>query len=412
MTYVILGAGPAGVVAAETLNKVDPAQDIMLIGDESEPPYSRMAIPYYLTGKIGEEGTYLRKSADHYSDRNIRVVRDRVTGIEISDRTVSLAAGGSQTFDKLLIATGSHPIKPAIQGLDLPGVHHCWTLEDSRNIVRLAEAGKPVVLIGAGFIGCIILESLLERGVDLTIVEAEERMVPRMLDASAGGLIKRWCEAKGVRVFTSTRVTKIERGAQGALKVTLDNGDTADAALVVVAAGVKANTDFLGDSGIKAKDGIVVDRHLQTSVEGIYAAGDCAEGPDFSTGGWSVHAIQPTAADHGRIAAFNMAGRPARFNGSLSMNVLDTAGLISCSFGAWDGMEGGESCHVVDETGYKYMRLEFLDDVVVGALSLGRTDHIGVLRGLIQSRVRLGNWKTKLIANPHRIAEAYIACTQ
>ncbi len=412
MTYVILGTGPAGVIAADTLNKVDPAQEIVLIGDEPEPPYSRMAIPYYLTGMIEEEGTYLRKSADYYSDRNIRVVRDRVTGIDTGDRSLSLAGGGAQTFDKLLIATGSHPIKPPIEGLDLPGVHHCWTLEDSRHIVRLAEAGKPVVLIGAGFIGCIILESLLERGVDLTIVEAEERMVPRMLDASAGGLIKRWCEAKGIRVFTSTRVTKVERGAQEALRVTLDKGDSVDAALVVVAAGVKANTDFLGDSGIETKDGIVVDQQMQTSVEGIYAAGDCAEGPDFSTGGWSVHAIQPTAADHGRIAALNMAGRPARFNGSLNMNVLDTAGLVSCSFGAWDGMEGGESCRVLDEDGFKYLRLEFLDDVVVGALSLGRTDHVGVLRGLIQTRVHLGSWKDKLIANPHLIAEAYVARTQ
>ncbi len=412
MNYVILGAGPAGVVAAETLNKIDPAQEIVLIGDEPEPPYSRMAIPYYLTGKIGEDGTYLRKGADHYSGHNIRVVQDRATAIGTGDRTVSLAGGGTQAFDKLLIATGSHPIKPPIDGLDLPGVHHCWTLEDARNIVRLAEAGKPVVLIGAGFIGCIILESLLERGVDLTIVEAEDRMVPRMMDESAGGLIKRWCEAKGLRVLTSTRVTKVEPGAQEALKVTLDNGDTTEAALVVVAAGVKANTDFLGDSGIETKDGIVVDHSLQTSVDGIFAAGDCAEGPDFSTGGWSVHAIQPTAADHGRIAALNMAGWPARFNGSLGMNVLDTAGLVSSSFGAWDGVEGGDSCHVVDERGFKYMRLEFLDDVVVGALSLGRTDHIGVIRGLIQSRVRLGNWKNRLIADPHRIAEAYVACTQ
>jgi len=412
MTYVILGAGPAGVIAAETVHKVDPAQDVVLIGDEPEPPYSRMALPYYLTGKIGEEGTYLRKSADHYSDLNIRVVRDRASGIGLNDRTVALAGGGSQAFDSLLIATGSHPIKPPIQGLDLPGVHHCWTLEDARNIVRLAEAGKPVILIGAGFIGCIILESLLDRGVDLTIVEAGDRMVPRMMDATAGGFIKRWCETKGVRVLTSTQVTKVESGEKEALKVTLDNGETSEAALVVVATGVKANADFLGNCGIETKNGIVVDEYLQTSVEGIYAAGDCAEGPDFSTGGWSVHAIQPTAADHGRIAALNMARRRARFNGSLVMNVLDTAGLISCSFGAWDGVERGEHSEVMDESRFKYMRLEFLDDVVVGALSLGRTDHVGVLRGLIQTRVRLGDWKARLIEDPQRIAEAYVACTQ
>ena len=107
-----------------------------------------------------------------------------------------------------------------------------------------------------------------------------------------------------------------------------------------------------------------------------------------------------------------MAGKTAEFHGSLSMNVLDTAGLISASFGAWDGVEGGERAEALDEERFRYMRLEFDDDVLVGALSLGRTDHIGILRGLIQTRVHLGAWKDKLKRDPHLIADAYIACTQ
>ncbi len=192
----------------------------------------------------------------------------------------------------------------------------------------------------------------------------------------------------------------------------MDNGESAEAALVVVAAGVKSNTDFLEGSGVKVEDGIVVDEHLQSSVADIYAAGDCAQGPDFSTDGWSVHAIQPTAVDHGRIAALNMAGQSGSFNGSLSMNVLDTAGLISTSFGAWDGVAGGESAVAVDEAGFRYTRLNFDGDVLVGALTLGRTEDVGVLRGLIQTRTHLGPWKDKLKENPNRITEAYIACQQ
>ena len=160
------------------------------------------------------------------------------------------------------------------------------------------------------------------------------------------------------------------------------------------------------------EDGIVVDDHLQSSIPDIYAAGDCAKSPDFSNQGWAVHAIQPTAVDHGRLAALNMTGKNAEFHGSLSMNVLDTAGLISASFGAWDGVEGGESAQSLDEERFRYMRLEFDGDVLVGALSLGRTDHIGVLRGLIQTRVHLGAWKDKLKRDPHLITEAYVACTQ
>ena len=412
MTYVIVGAGPAGVVAAETLRKADPGGEILLIGDEPEPPYSRMAIPYYLTGMIAEEGTHLRKTEGHYDGAGITYRQGRVAKVSPDSKTLTLEDGSNQSYDKLLIATGASPIKPPIDGLDLPGVHHCWTLEDARNIARLAEKGSNVVLIGAGFIGCIILESLVERGVNLTVVEAEDRMVPRMADQTTGGLIKKWCQNKGVTVHTSTKVTKVSGGDQDDLTVTLDSGQTAPAHLVVVAAGVRSNTAFLADSGMQIEDGIIVDQHLQSSVPDIYAAGDCAQSREFSTNGWAVHAIQPTAVDHGRLAALNMAGQTAEFHGSLSMNVLDTAGLISASFGAWDGVEGGEHAEALDEENFRYMRLEFEDDVLVGALSLGRTDHIGILRGLIQTRVHLGAWKDKLKRDPHLIADAYIACTQ
>ena len=243
-------------------------------------------------------------------------------------------------------------------------------------------------------------------------MEALDRMVPRMMNETGGNLIKQWCETKGIAVHTSTKVTRLSDSG-GRIKVELDSGSSVDADLVVVATGVASNTGFLEGSGVEIDQGIKVDNHLESSVPGIYAAGDCAQGPDFSTGGWSVHAIQPTAAEHGRIAALNMAGREARYKGSLNMNVLDTAGLISASFGSWDGVEGGSSSEALDAEQYRYMRLEFDgSDHLVGALSLGRTDHIGVLRGLIQTRISLGPWKARLMEDPNRIVEAYVARTQ
>jgi NAD(P)H-nitrite reductase large subunit len=179
-----------------------------------------------------------------------------------------------------------------------------------------------------------------------------------------------------------------------------------------VATGVKSNIDVLQGTGVKLDAGIIVDETMRSSVENIYAAGDCAQGLDFSTGAWEVHAVQPTAVDHGRIAALNMAGRSAPYKGSLNMNVLDTAGLISVSFGRWDGVEGGDHAESADPRNFRYMRLEFDGDRVVGALSLGHTDHVGVLRGLIQTGISLGSWKKKLMADPNRIVEAYIDRTQ
>lgn len=412
MTYVIIGAGPAGVTAADTLRKTDPSCDVVMIGGEPEPPYSRMAIPYVLTGIIEEEGTYLRKEDGHYDTQKITYRQGTVDSVDAAAKVVKLADGSDQPYEKLLIATGASPVRPPIDGLDLPGVHHCWTLEDCRNIARLAEKGSDVVLMGAGFIGCIILESLAERGVNLTVVEAEDRMVPRMMNAAAGNMVKAWCIEKGVNVLTSTRVTKLESSGeeQDTLLVDLDNGEQIPAHLVVVATGVKSNIGFLDGTGLKSDQGIIVDEHMRSSDENIYAAGDCAQGIDFSTGEWAVHAVQPTAVDHGRIAAMNMAGASAPFKGSLNMNVLDTVGLISASFGKWDGIEGGDYAEANDPDNFRYMRLEFDGDKIIGALSLGRTDQIGVLRGLIQTEIPLGDWKQKLMADPHLIADAYIDC--
>ena len=175
---------------------------------------------------------------------------------------------------------------------------------------------------------------------------------------------------------------------------------------------MKANTAFLEGSGVKTDEGILVDRHLQTSAPDVYAAGDVAQGLDFNTGEYTVQAIQPTAADHGRLAANNMAGYPLRHQGSVNMNVLDTLGLISTSFGLWMGVEGGDSAELYDGDRFRYINLQFQDDVLVGGSSLGMTDHVGVMRGLIQSKVRLGKWKERLKSDPTRIMEAYIACTQ
>ncbi|MEX0695051.1 MAG: FAD-dependent oxidoreductase [Rhodospirillales bacterium] len=414
MTYVIIGAGPAGVTAADTLRKADPGSDIVMIGAEPEPPYSRMAIPYVLTGIIGEEGTYLRKDEGHYDKNAINYRQGVVTLIDPKKKTLKLKDGSTQAYTKLLIATGASPVRPPIEGLDLPAVHHCWTLEDCRNIIKYADKGADVVLMGAGFIGCIIMEALAERGVNLTVVEALDRMVPRMMNEAAGNMVKAWCEKKGVHVHTSTKVTKLESNNDktDTLKVDLDNGKSIPAHLVVVATGVRSNIGFVEGAGLKTDQGILVDEFMRSSVDDIYAAGDCAQGPDFSTGGWAVHAVQPTAVDHGRIAGLNMAGKIAPFKGSLNMNVLDTVGLISASFGKWDGVENGDHAEAVDAENFRYMRLEFDGDRIVGALSLGRTDHIGVLRGLIQTEIKLGEWKQKLVADPNLIADAYVACSQ
>lgn len=413
MIYVVVGAGPAGVVAAEQLRKLDPLSNITIIGAEPEPPYSRMAIPYFLTDKIGEDGTYLRKTDQHYQSRNIDVVNKRVQSIDTEMNRVITDDGESYRYDKLLLATGASPVVPPISGIDAPGVHNCWTLEDARSIVKLARPGASVVLLGAGFIGCIVLEALALRDVKLTVVEMENRMVPRMMNDVSGNMIKRWCEGKGVAVHTSTKAESVEQTGDGKLMVSLSSGDTVEADLVITATGVKSNMKYAQDSGLQTDQGVLVNEYLQTSNEDIYAAGDVCQGKDFSTGEYTVQAIQPTAVEHAKVAAGNMVrGHRSEHAGNVNMNVLDTIGLVSASFGSWMGVEGGESTELLNEAGFKYLNLQFKDDVLVGASSLGLTQHVGVLRGLIQSQTPLGEWKDRLLKDPMRVMEAYLACAQ
>ena len=411
MRHVIIGAGPAGVVAAETLRRVSPASEIIVLGDESEPPYSRMALPYLLAEHVGESGTYLRHGDAHFEKLGIDVRQARVSRVDTANRIAILSHGREIAYDRLLIATGAHPIKPPIEGIDSEGIENCWTLADARRILAGAKPGDRVVLMGAGFIGCIVLEALAARGVDLVVVEMADRMLPRMMDETGGAMIARWCESKGVAVRTGTRVTEVVRD-NGSLTLAAEQGDPIEADLVVCATGVSPNIDFLDGAGVECGAGILVDHRLRTSVRDIYAAGDVAQGPDFSTGRQEVHAIQPTAVEHGRIAALNMAGIDTPFRGSLSMNVLNTLGLVSSSFGLWMGAEGGERGVAADEARSRYLRLEFEEDRLVGALALGLTQHVGVLRGLIQTRVRLGSWAEKLRADPTLAMNAYLECTQ
>lgn len=456
MHHVIIGAGPAGVVAAETLRKADSSAAITILGKESEPPYSRMAIPYKLKGKIEEEGMYLRHDPEHFKALGIDVRQCNVDKINPDTKVLELSDGSQQTYDKLLIATGATPITPPVKGMELPGVHKSWTMDDMRGIESLATEGAKVVQIGAGFIACTNMEGIVARGVDLTIVEMEDRMVPRMMDEVAGNMIKDWCISRGVNVLTNGMVTSIEESTNGAsryqvtvkqkgpiaaaepvveekksvgflnsIKNTLFGGGETeasaepsssevrlDADLVIVATGVRANTGFLEGTGIAVDQGILINERMESSVADIYAAGDCAQGKDFSTGEQEVHAIQPVAVEHGRFAAQNMLGDVVENPGSLNMNVLDAVGLVSCSYGLWMGVEGGDSVKIVEKDLWRYLNLQFDGDVLVGATAIGVAQHMGAMRGLIQMRASLGEWKEILMDDPTRVMEAYLALTQ
>jgi NAD(P)H-nitrite reductase large subunit len=406
MDYVIVGAGSAGVRAAETLRKTSASAKITLVSGEPGEPYSRMVIPYILNGTIDDDGARQRRSHHHFEGLGIRYLNSKA--LQVHPRpdggSVDLDDGSELAYDRLLIATGSSPTLPPIPGTDLPGVVTCWTLDDAHKIAPKLVPGARVVMLGAGFVAGVCMKSLVNSGARLSVVAGRSGQILRSMMTPVGSsMLQRWLEGRGVEVITTGRTLRIEHGP----KLVMDTR-TIDADLIILATGVHPNVAFLDHTGVEIRSGVVIDAHMQTSVPCIYAAGDVAEGRDFSTGEWVVHALQPTATEHGRIAALNMAGKDVAYLGSLSMNVLDSLGLISHTFGQWQGKLGGESTEVVDEANFIYTRLCFDSDRLIGAITIGHPQHAGAIRGLIQSRQHLGNWKDQLMKNPQLVMDAQI----
>jgi NAD(P)H-nitrite reductase large subunit len=406
MKYVIIGAGPAGVRAAETLRHEDAKGDITLVSGEPGEPYARMAIPYILTGRIPESGAHQRRSPDHFDRLRVRYLNRKAVRTDAGPNGghVFLDNGASLEYDRLLVATGSSPTLPPIPGTDEDGCVTCWTLEDARLILAKLRPGARVVMLGAGFVAGVIMKSLVESGAQLSVIAGRQGQILRsMMTPKGSAMIQRWLEGKGVNVITKGRSERIEPGP----RLVMDN-QTLDADLIIMATGVHPNVAFLDGTGAQIDQGIVVDAHMRTTVPCIYAAGDVAQGRDFSTGEWVVHALQPTATEHGRVAALNMAGKNVPYQGSLGMNVLDTVGLISYTFGLWNGREGGDVVENVDPEHFHYTRLCFEGDVLVGAITIGNIRHVGAMRGLIQTRRHLGEWKDRLMKNPQLVMDAFV----
>jgi len=410
--HVIIGNGPAGMHAIETIRKYDPSgSEIHLVS--SEPAYSRMVIPYWMAGSITEQHV-LTANDEFYRKNGVTPhMGKRVAAVDPNAKRLTIDGGETLQFDTLLIATGSSASKPPIPGVDLPGVHNLWTMDDARAVAPRSQQGQKVLFVGAGFIGFIILNALFKKACKLAVVELEKQILPRMLDAASAELATKWLRGKGVDVFTGTSVSKIEsRGSK--LVSTLANGQSVESDSAVIATGIKPNIDFVKGSGIKTDKGVLVDNHLRTNFPSIYAAGDCAQGPDLLDSQQAIHAIQPTAIDHGRIAGANMAGKNVTYDGSLLMNVLDICGLQTASFGRWSAT--GDVKTITNESRPIYRKIIFDGDRIVGSILLGQTgdlstlNDMGMIKGFIQTKTQLGEWKGYLDHHPLDVRRAYIAC--
>jgi NAD(P)H-nitrite reductase large subunit len=373
MRHVIIGGGPAGMYALDTIRKLDESASITLISDE--PAYSRMALPYYLAREIPEEHVLLGNERFFEEMRVDALLGRRVTAINPEQKG------------------------PGIPGADGSKVTTLWTLQESQDVLSHTMDETEVVFIGAGFIGFIVINALYKIGCQVSVIEIQDQA-------------ERWLNDKGIAVYIGATVTEIGDLKNGRKAVRLSDGRSLAADLVVIATGVRPNTDLVQNSGIQVQQGILVNDRLQTNFPFIYAGGDVAQGPDLSTGRQAIHAIQPTSVDHGRVAGANMAGETVRYPGSLLMNVLDVAGLHCSSFGLWQD-DGRETILLQNPNRPIYRKLVWEDDRIVGAIFIGPAEDtamltdLGMVKGLIQTKASLGAWKGHLKKYPFDIRRPY-----
>jgi NAD(P)H-nitrite reductase large subunit len=410
--HVIVGSGTAGMNAITTIRQYDRgASEIVLVA--AERPYSRMVLPYYLKGAISESHVYTATPA-RLRELDVQTYFGRrATKLDTQANVLVLDDDTELAYDDLLIATGSAAVRPPVTGADGNGVHSFWTLEQAQGVIRGMQEGCHAVMVGAGFIAFTILNAIVARGAKLTVVEIAPQILPRMIDQEGAALVQQWLHDHGVSIRTSAQLTAIA-AADGQKRLRFQESEDLLADLVIMATGIRTNLEWLEGSGINIQHGVLVDEHLRSNVPNVYAAGDVAQGRDLVTGELAVHAIEPTAMEHGRVVGANMAGQPVAYRGSLLMNIVEVQGLEIASFGAWDDPQA-EVFSALKPERPAYRKLLWHGDRVIGAMILGRskdiwtTNDIGMLKGLVQSGARLGDWKPYLRHHLFEIKRAYIA---
>jgi len=413
--HVIVGGGTAAINAITTIREIDGGDsEILLVADER--PYSRMVLPYYLAGKIGRSHA-MTLGGPRLAALGVTTTQlgRRAVSLDAAARRIALDDGSQLDYDDLLVATGSSPSLPEIPGIDGPGVRPFWTLAQADALVGELRPGCEVAMVGAGFIAFTILNALVRRGVRLTLLEVAPTVLPHMVDATGARIATEWLQRHGVAVRTGARLERIEQ-AEGRRRLWLAGGERLDADAVIVATGVRPNTEWLRGSGIELGKGILVDTRLRSSAPGVYAAGDVAEALDRVSGLRAVHAIEPVAMEHGRIAGANMAGQDRVHAGSIAVNIVDALDLEIASFGALQDA-GAESIAAEKEAPPGYRRLFFAGggERLTGAIIVGMsrdlwaTNDVGMLKGLVHSGAPLGRWKALLRRDPWDVKRAFVA---
>lgn len=377
--YIIIGNGVAAVGCIEGIRSTDPDGSITVISKETHPVYCRPLISYYLEGKTDLDRIPYR-DADFYEKNGCRVLYGTTAAhIDPAKQTVTTDDGTVLPYTSVCMATGSTPFVPPIAGLDtVPDKFSFMTLDDALALEQATQTPRRVLIVGAGLIGLKCAEGLHGRAESITVCDLADHVLPSILDADSASILQAHLERNGIRFMLSDTAERFD-GHTALMR----SGETVGFDVLVLAVGVRANTAIAKEAGCETNRGVLVGDGMETSVRGVYAAGDCTEGTDASCGQKRVLAILPNAYMQGCTAGVNMAGGTAVFDNAIPMNAIGFFGLHTMTAGTYEG----ELYEEKTETSCKRLYTE--DDLLKGFILIGDTTRAGLYTSLIRNRTPL-----------------------
>jgi NAD(P)H-nitrite reductase large subunit len=407
--YVIVGASAAGIGAVEAIRTIDPVGTIAVISEEECPQYSRPMISDFVSGKATFQRMMCRED-DFWRMNKVEALTGRTAvRLNLAEKCVSLENGDKITYEKLLIATGGKPFVPKIEGSDKEGVFTFTKIADAERLAEKLETARSIVVIGAGLIGVSVTEALVKRGLKVTLVELQPKILSLLLDAKGSDIVENIITKAGVTIITGQSVQRIvgkPENDQTVGSVVLTNGEQMPCDAVIVAIGVIPRTELVTSTEIKLNRGIIVDNYMQTNVPDVYASGDVAEAYDFTLNQNRLLPLWPLAVAEGKVAGYNMAGKKTEYSGGTNMSALKYFGIPVASIGIANPKE--ETAYEIlvkhDPEKNLYKKIVLKDNVIVGITLVNDLERAGTLFHLMKNRVNVKKFKKDIITDNFTLA--------
>ncbi len=380
MKYVIIGHSAAAIGCIEGIRAYDTTGEILVLSDEAYATYSRPLISYLLQGKTDREK--MRYRDDAFFETNGVTVRlsCRVQRIDAVNKQLTIDKGEQVPYDKLLVATGSRPFVVPIQGIQDVPYHTFMTLEDAQGIEAAIQPTSRVLIVGAGLIGLKCAEALVKKTASITVCDLAPNILSSILDTEGSMRVQTHIEKSGVAFKLGASVASVD----GRVAV-LQDGTEILYDVLVIASGVRPNTELVREAGGEVARGVVVDDACQTSLASIYSAGDCTESYDITTGQRKILALLPNAYWQGKCAGINMAGGHKVYEKAMPMNAIGFMGMHMITAGSMDGDEV-----YVEQTDVAYKKLVVRNNRLVGYVMVGDVKRAGIYTALIREQRDLG----------------------